>query len=469
MSFLVRHLLAWLLAAPLAILFLKTTAPDMPIGRTMAYTAFFLAAMSLLFWNRLCLLVTLTILAVVLFVFRTPVKDAIETIVAFSVWAALHVTGWQAMNYGYEEAFHIVVSAVMAIGAWLTALRFRIPLLALALVLTIAGHAYYYGEPDLIAWTVPLLAGVYLVAAQTSVRKSRRSPVSDAAVSRPLLVLASIPLLLAIALLPYATLPQDTSRYRSSAVIRLVDDLTDVLSFQVGTTTTREAFSIGSFGYYPDQGRLGGTVTQTMQPILAVVSSGPDLLRGTILDTYTGDRWMSTARLEDHRLDGIFAVQKAAQETAFNLDLPDREVWPPETMEGAFYDSESFSIRMLTNSGSVLFTPGRVSQVESIDTSGLIPYFNDAGELYVQRSLIVRDSYRVDARVLRTGDPGFPPLVSQILAATEDSSNIIDDYLSVCLLLPSELPDSVWQLADQITAGLQDPYEKAMAIRSYLQ
>ena len=138
-------------------------------------------------------------------------------------------------------------------------------------------------------------------------------------------------------------------------------------------------------------------------------------------------------------------------------------------MEGYFYDTESFSIRMLTNTGSVLFTPGRVLEVDSIDTAGLIPYFNDAGELYIQRSLRVRDSYRVDAQVLRTGDPVFASLVSQVPETVAESAGSTDDYLSVCLFLPAELPDSIWRLSEEITAGLQDPYQKAMAIRSYLQ
>ncbi len=474
-----RFLIAWFFSASLALLFLDTSAHGMPWVETVLYSGIGLLAMSLLFWNRWCVLGTLAVLSISLFAFRKPIQEVLGPVAEFANWVGWHITGWQSMNADYAEPFQIAVCGAMSIGAWLTALRFRLPLPAFGIFLAVAGHAYFFGEPRLLAYTVPILSCLYLLSVQNSVRGRDQGKIAAPALPRSVLALTAFPLVFAIALLPLLALPKDTSRLRSVTVIGLVDDFTDFLNFDFGRrSVAREAFSISQFGYYPDDGRLGGTISPSSQPVLSVTASKPALLRGTILDTYIGDRWIKNAGADEHRLDGLFSIQQEAQDFAFNLDLPDAGKWPADQTEGRFHDTLTFGIRMLTNTGSVMFTPGRVLALDADGGTSLYPYFNDAGELFVQRSLRVRDTYRVDSRVLRTGDPNFGAFVSTVNAEYREGNadqpdavpaGMDADYWQACLELPASLPDSVRETAAAITAGIDDPYDKAQAIRAFFQ
>lgn len=473
-DFSARHAVAWLFAAPVALLFMQTAAPDASAAGTMLYTALALLAMSACFWNRWCVLGTLAILSISLFAFRKPIQDLLPDIADFLGWAGLHVTGWQPMNTYYEQAFQWCACGAISAGVWLTALRFRFPIAALGIFAAVAGHAYFFGAPDLIAWSVPVLAGLYLVSIQTPARESRRIRVARPALPRSVLALTAIPLALLIAWLPFAVLPEDTSRLRSPTVIGWIDDLADRLRFNFGGPAAREGFSIEAFGYYPDQGRLGGTANPSSQPVMAVTAARAALLKCTVLDNYLGDRWTVSAAHDDHRLDGLFPQQSGVLEDAFSLDLPDAGRWPAESLDGLFHDTLTFEYRMLTNTGSMLFSQGRLLSLEPDDRGGLIPYFNDAGEIFAQRSLRVRDAYRLDARVLRTSDPAFPELISDVVADHDTrrmsvSSTIPDQTDAVYLALPDSLPESIRTLSQEITAGQDNPYAAALSIRHYLQ
>ncbi|HEY5465504.1 MAG TPA: transglutaminase domain-containing protein, partial [Clostridia bacterium] len=183
--------------------------------------------------------------------------------------------------------------------------------------------------------------------------------------------------------------------------------------------------------------------------------------------TYTGDRWSVAFPNDQHRLDGMFPIQHQAKESAFDLLLPDTRNWPDRTLEGVFFDAQTYDIRMLTNTGSILFTPGRVLSVDPGSGMDLIPYFNNLGEIFVQRSLRVKDNYRIKARVLRTDDPAFSDILTQARLSSERTQE--EAYRAACLALPDNLPASVRTLTEKITVSTDDPYAKALAIRAFLR
>ncbi len=471
-----RHLIAWLLAAPLGVLFLRTAAPDLSIAATFLATAAALICISLLFWNRWCVLITLTLLSASLFVFRDPIRSSLQDLADYFVWAGLHITGWQPMNPAYETAFHLSVCGVLSLGAWLTALRFRLPLPAFGLVAGIAGYAYYYGDDKILFWTIPPVTAAYLVTAQVAGSKKKYPRPVGKFLSRPVLSLTAIPLMLLVAITPVWILPADTTKLRSFPFIGWIDRLTDRFPFEWGQGGSRDVFSISSFGFYPDGTTLGGTVSPSSQPVLAVVAKRPSLLRGTIHDTYTGDRWLRTTDPEEYRLDPARQVPPDTQRIAFDLHLPNESAWPPDAVEGVLYDTLPYQIRMLTNTGSSLFTPGRMLRV--LPDTDFDVLYDDTGELFAQRPLRVRDSYTVDSRVLRVDDPAFQALTEQIMGMPMGTQPLSADavlagtdleYLQACLQLPDTLPASVRETAFEIANGTRNPYEAVLRIESFFQ
>ena len=471
-----RHLIAWLLAAPLGVLFLRTAAPDLTIGSTSLMTAAALLCFSLLFWNRWCVLITLTLLSASLFVFRDPIRSSLQDLADYFVWAGLHITGWQPMNPAYETAFHLTVCAALSLGTWLTALRFRLPTLAFGLVAGIAGYAYYFGDAKILLWTVPSITAAYLVAAQVDGSKKRYPRPAGRHLPRPILSLTAIPLMFLLAITPVWLLPADTTKLRSYPFIGWIDRLTDRFSFEWGQGGSRDVFSISSFGFYPDGTTLGGTVSPSSQPVLSVVADRPSLLRGTIHDTYTGDRWLRNTEPEEHRLDPTRQVPPDSQRIAFDLHLPNETQWQPDAVEGVLYDTLPYQIRMLTNSGSSLFTPGRVLRV--LPETDFDVLYDDTGELYAQRSLRVRDFYTVDSRVMRVDDPAFqvlteqvlnPPVDRQPLSSASVTADTDPEYLTACLQLPDTVPASVRNTAFEIVNGARNPYEAVLRIESFFQ
>jgi transglutaminase-like putative cysteine protease len=281
-----------------------------------------------------------------------------------------------------------------------------------------------------------------------------------------------------LAITPVWLLPADTTKLRSDPFIGWIDRLTDRIPFQWGQGGSRDVFSISSFGFYPDGTTLGGTVSPSSQPVLSVVAERPSLLRGTIHDTYTGDRWLRNTEPEEHRLDPARQVPPESQRIAFDLFLPIETLWPSALVEGVLYDTLPYQIRMLTNTGSSLFTPGRVLRV--LPETGFDVLYDDSGELFAQRSLRVRDSYTVVSRVMRVDDPAFQMLTEEILntpvdrqilssASAPETAGTDPEYLAACLQLPDTLPASVRNTAFEIVNGARNPYEAVLRIESFFQ
>jgi transglutaminase-like putative cysteine protease len=99
------------------------------------------------------------------------------------------------------------------------------------------------------------------------------------------------------------------------------------------------------------------------------------------------------------------------------------------------------------------------TSASSTDAEGLPTSPGDASVLYSRKKLAVGDSYQVvsslsvvDQESLRGAGTAYP-------------SWVVPRYLQ----LPETLPERVSSLAEQITAGLETPYDKAVAVESYLR
>lgn len=199
--------------------------------------------------------------------------------------------------------------------------------------------------------------------------------------------------------------------------------------------------------YFGDTMTLSGPVNLGDRPIFDAVADRGRYWRGVVYDQYTGRGWVNTATSitalaeEDERLKALeFELRQPVTQTIrvlqpkmtqlhtlpqpIDVDLPARVQYSPipETTESNL-------------------TPLDVSMVQSRRPL-------EAGDTYTAISSITI----ADVQSLRRAGTNYPDWVKE-------------KYLQ----LPDDLPQRVRDLADKITAGKNDPYDKVAAIEAYLR
>ena len=95
----------------------------------------------------------------------------------------------------------------------------------------------------------------------------------------------------------------------------------------------------------------------------------------------------------------------------------------------------------------------------------MVPYFSNSSELFVTRNLQAGDVYSVQAPVFQAGDPGLGTLI-EVCSTFEDPGydRAVDTYTA----LPAHLEEPVYALAREVSSVAAAPYDKALAIQSWL-
>lgn len=304
------------------------------------------------------------------------------------------------------------------------------------------GHAQY------LWYAVPALVALLLLVSQTSHEKINLFEV---------LPMAAIVVVLSMLLLPAGktVLPP-----LHTAAMNLRQSIIDRFFF----TDERSVFSLGSYGYYPQgNSRLGGPVEPTETPVMLVKTDDRTLLRAVTKDEYTGNAWRDTSSAGRCRYTSV--RWRTLREQVFTEGLPSQAV----RAAGRVMDEHAVSVQMQDRSASTLFTPAYLRKLETYN--GMVPYFNEAGELFTTRDLIRDDRYTVFAPIVEGGDSALGSLMAA-LPKTVDAgyAAIQNTYLK----LPAHLVDSsdaerMRQDVANITASAHTPYEKAAAIMRHLQ
>ena len=235
-----------------------------------------------------------------------------------------------------------------------------------------------------------------------------------------------------------------------------VDDLRQSILDRLFFTDPRDVFSLSTEGYYPEgPDQLGGKPNPSDHPVMQVSTPRTAYLRGVVLDEYNGRSWRNTTGGRRY----LWQSPRLSQEriALFNQDLP------PESVSADFTEPLNVSVRMLSDSASTLFVPQRI---RDLTTGGeMVPYFSNASELFITRNLQSGDTWRVSAPMPIAGDAGLGTFLD--LCATMDDPGweaARERYTS----LPSHLEQPVYALAASVSAAGNTPYEKVMALRTYL-
>lgn len=124
-------------------------------------------------------------------------------------------------------------------------------------------------------------------------------------------------------------------------------------------------------------------------------------LRGITKNEYTGRTWLNTTGGRRYQWQSSrWASQRT---TLFDMDLPDGVLGS----SGSLMEEQTITVQLLSENASSLFVPQRV---RSLSPGGaLVPYFNNASEIFATHDLQAGDTYSVSAPSLWQGMRDWVP------------------------------------------------------------
>ncbi len=184
--------------------------------------------------------------------------------------------------------------------------------------------------------------------------------------------------------------------------------------------------------------RLRGVLDDTL--VMRVRATQPAYWRGLAFDTYTGRGWrMADGAVEEYTSDQPRIVPRLG---------PD-EPWPA----GSEQIIQTYYIE--AEQPNVIFAAYRPFEV-----------FFPTGTIGVDRYAGLRSPLRLETGMIYSVISRIPAPTATLLQRGHGDVpvSIAERYLQV-----AEIPDRVRALAAELTAGLESPYQKAMAIHEYFQ
>ena len=302
------------------------------------------------------------------------------------------------------------------------------------------------GLHDSSLYMLPVLPGLLLHYAATHQRENTDQEQKMRFVSPLIAPLAAV--FVAVSLL---LAPADHTTVEPFAALaqRIRDAIDDHFFF----TEERARYTLASDGWMPlGQMQLGGKATPSDHPVMTVETDEVTYLRGAILDTYTGGAWYDSISARRY---GWHAVHyRTIRDELFEVSYP---------LVSAQSEKE-VTITMLSGSASTLFTPQRIRRLVFGDA--MVGYFNAGTEVFITRNLAEGDTYSVRYLPMKATDSGMATLIAENAQVADPAYSQMQQLYTK---LPSHLQQELFDLAAQVTKNASTPWEKAVALRDYLQ
>ncbi|WP_245757902.1 transglutaminase TgpA family protein [Alteribacillus iranensis] len=188
-------------------------------------------------------------------------------------------------------------------------------------------------------------------------------------------------------------------------------------------------------GYGENDEQLGGGFAMDDTRVFTAVGEGGDYWRGESKNVYTGHGWKSNTPQEPHHKSDFYDESVPREEKEIEVSVQGN--WD---FQFAFYPGELLHLQ---------------APEEEVETE-IDRYSGKA------RTFIDGNSYQLRTYQITYEDPEFPVEKMKEIPK-KDPRHITDHYLS----LPDELPASIQNLAEEITEGMDNRYDKVRAIESY--
>lgn len=306
------------------------------------------------------------------------------------------------------------------------------------------------------------------------------------------------PACILIALLS-VTLPSGTEPIKWKGVKQLIDKAQEqgsllITRLEFFFDRTGNEFSVGFSGYSEDRTELGGEINAKNETVLKVntqnKSTATGYLIGSISDTYTGRSWEKSQRVrelenEDYYYDFYELLTAFAREEESGSDLTN-------VIKNRSYDIEYYDIRTRS-----LFYPLKTYYInfyrnlkfnETPQGAFLSDKAKGIGFRYNVRYYELNLNHKLLQKMLREGTEFSGSVSPEALSRTAKelfNYDILQTDINMEVfkqelirrsteiktwytVLPDSLPERVRILADQLTEGCENDYDKLKAIETYL-
>lgn len=364
----------------------------------------------------------------------------------------LHLSGYQAVMPLIATETAAVLAVVMALCSFGLTSRHAGALPCVMVVLLLLVLLWFQGEGTLVLWTVPALTAVVTLVACSA---HGEGPVW------PMLPWAAAICLVACLVIPSAG-------WTAEPLEKFADDLRQrIEDYLFYGNRTRTSFTLATEGYYTQgQSQMGGPANPTDHPVMMVKTPRTVYLKGVSMNRYSGRVWDNTVRGKQY----VWAspLHREARNAAFGTNLLAQRF-----QESTVLDVGQVTVTMVAPNVSSLFVPQRV---QSLTVGGdLVAYFNDSGELFVNRDLEAGDTYTVTAALCLGGDAGLETLLDACASAGRDTA--YSNILSVYTALPEQYQNPLYEtMQSQLMEKLQEavgnaqtPYQTALSIQNWLR
>lgn len=312
---------------------------------------------------------------------------------------------------------------------------------AIIVVLMLFG-LWSLGKANLFWYAAPALVALLLQMSQAAHEKIN--------------ILHVLPMAVAAVLLAFLLLP--AGRLEVAPLASAARSLKQMISDYLFFTEPRNVFTLGTYGYYPmGNNQLGGEAEPSEFPVMTVKTGQKTLLRAVVKDSYTGRSFVDTSSARRYLY--INPRWQAQRRRAFTELLPGEAIRKASRL----LDEKAVSVQLQNSAASTVFTPLFLRSLNM--TGDMVPYFNDASELFITRDLKRDDRYTVYAPLVEGGQAGLDALVNAAAKTDEDFQAITAAYTP----LPSHLEKKVYDDVQNIVRGETTPYGKALAIMRHLQ
>lgn len=354
----------------------------------------------------------------------------------------LQLSGQAAALPLYAQETALLLALIIALASWGMTMNALGCYPAVAVVLLAALLLWLSGTESMLLALLPAVAAAIALAVMTN--------------HEELPLRRILPVCLAAVLLAFLITPAGgvTIGPLKEAADNLRQRIYDYLFF----TEQRNVFSLASEGYYPQgQNQLGGKAEPTDHPVMIVATPRKVYLRGVVKNEYTGRTWLNTTG--GRRYLWVSPRWTEQRTSIFDMGLPAGRLGE----DNGLVAEQTVRVQMLADNASNLFTPQRV---RTLSPGGdLVPYFNNASEIFATRDLQAGDTYTVTAPMMIAGDAGLGTIID---ACANMADPAYDQILQEYTLLPDHLQQLVYDLARQAASGASTPYEQAFAIQNYL-
>ena len=406
------------------------------------------------------------ILVAVFTVWQLRTEKAVSYILGFINWCMGGLQDTQP--YSYDFSIHIVRFLIMLPFAILAYLFFR-KLYSFIPLLIVSGVCIVYAqlnELELRYDIIKLLIILLLTAmAHTTHRSAKKKLKNRIMMPEAIMRLAAFVFSIVIVFTSTSIAFADDGKWKSKGLHQLISDVSDMINYYIYGESDSSGYDIGWSGYSPYGDRLGGNVQTNNNVVIHVKTDAPSLLAGSYYNEYDGQKWSDSGTLGSFRLGSFF--WRSIKREAFALSNP-----RGNNKVKTLYDELTSKVSVTVDPTVLyknVFTSGVTKAIEFKPYSKEV-YFNKQGEVYMDKALAYSTTYELSATVFNLKDKELEEKLYELENLTKKNRDPIFKKISASYKsLPDNLPESVYNMAQEITKDCKTPLEKAFAIKKWIQ